>query len=810
MGCIERKAFVFCLSLLVICSATIAAPPTRRRFKKDYPLVGLAAESVQLNDSFWRPRLKANRDVGVPHCLKKLEDSGAIGMFRTLNGSKSEPRYKNNPWGCSDVYKSFEALARVQRTSDDKAATQAARKKIDAFLKLVAGAQDDDGFIFPYIQLYKKGYERFSSATSHYTETYCMGHLVELAVEYHQTTGSAEALKIANSIVDCIDSYHGAGKKYDIPSGHPEIEIALMRLYRATGDPKCLRVARYLVEKAKTVKTTWSKGRPAMGHDEAVGHAVAMFYLYAGAVDVAQMSGDDELMQLIHKKWDNAALKKTYITGNCGHRAHGEGFPAAYDLPNAKAYCETCAAVAYVMWNHRMFLATGDAKYVNLMERTLYNAFLSGVSLSGDRFYYPNPLDTPRGGGRVPWFGCPCCPTNVVRFFPLILTYMYASRADGGDIYVNLFAASRAKFDLRGGGVTLTQKTGYPRDGKVSIAYQIADKKNGAPRICVRVPDWCEKPSWSLNGKSIRPKVEKGYAVFTCKTAAGEITLNCDMPVVRMIAHPKVKADHGRVALMRGPLVYCFEGLDSPEVSAAGASRYTLARDQQFKTASTEIIQGMTVDAIVAKDYRGRTITAIPYFARAYRKETSMSVWLRQMGLKADADPAPWKGKLYRVLDPKKLDKTTAIPDREFSSSWCNPTDSEEALGDSILPKNSADLTVPRFTWWARKASEEWIQCDFASRRTIKATEVYWFDDGANGGCMVPKSWRLMYLDGKGRWRDVKNPSPYTVNRDRMNRVEFTPVETDAMRLIVRLKSGKSSGATEWRFDVAKKVSSAE
>ena len=315
-----------------------------------------------------------------------------------------------------------------------------------------------------------------------------------------------------------------------------------------------------------------------------------------------------------------------------------------------------------------MFLATGDATYTNLMERTLYNAFLSGVSLSGDRFYYRNPLDISRTKARVPWFGCACCPTNVVRFFPLVPSYLYSTNATSGDIYVNLFAANRAQFDLQGKQVTLTQKTEYPRDGKVSIAYQIVDKENASeanaasdtglsPRIRVRVPDWCNNPTWSVNGQSIRPKVEKGYAVFPCDKAEGTITLNCEMPVVRMVAHPKVEADHGRVALMRGPFVYCCEGLDSPKLASVATAEYLLAKDPQFKTEPKEIIAGMTVAAIVAKDSQGRAITAIPYFARSYRGAAPMSVWLRQAGLQdgPHADSIFWKDRLYRPLDATTL-----------------------------------------------------------------------------------------------------------------------------------------------------------
>ncbi len=294
-----------------------------------------------------------------------------------------------------------------------------------------------------------------------------------VAPGHFQATGNREALTPAMRALTCIDASHGPDKTYNIPSGHPEIEIALVRLYRATGDPDCLRVAKYLIEKAKTVRTQWSNGKPALGHDEAVGHAVATFYLYSGAVDVAQLTSDEALMQLMHRKWNDTALKKTYITGNCGHRGHHEGFSSTYDLPNDKAYCETCAAIAYVLWNHRMFLATGDAKYTNLMERTLYNAFLSGISLSGDRFFYPNPLEvTPRTEAktRVPWFNCACCPTNAARFFPLIPSYLYSTNATTGDIYVNLFAANRTQFDFQGKQVTLIQETEYPREGKVSIA----------------------------------------------------------------------------------------------------------------------------------------------------------------------------------------------------------------------------------------------------------------------------------------------------------------------------------------------------
>jgi len=658
-----KKALALCLALCVICQSARGASPKPIRFEKDYPIKAISDDRVKLSDSFWVPRLKANRQTGVRHCLKKLEETGVIGMFRTLNGSKKEGRYKNNPWGCSDAYKTFEALARVSKTGGDRDSLAAANKQLDEFVKLIAGAQADDGFIFPYLQLYKKDYKPFSRALSSYTETYCMGHLLEMAVQHYQNTGSKEALKVANRVVDCIDSYYGAGKKYDWPSGHPEIEIGLMRLYRTTGDAKPLRLAKYLIEKAKTVKTTWSQRRPALADDDAVGHVVAMFYLYAGMVDVAQMSGDKSLMDLARGKWENIALKRTYITGSSGHRGHREGFGAAYDLPNDRAYCETCAAIAYVIWNHRMFLATGEAKYVNLMERTLYNGFLSGVSLSGDRFYYPNPLEASKQRKRVEWFGCPCCPTNVVRFFPRIPTYMYSVNQAKGDIYVNMFASGQATFFLSGDMLTITQKTGYPRDGKVNIAYKLTDMRDSAkraanPRIRVRVPDWCVKPTWLLNGKPITPKVEKGYAVFVCDNDKGEITLNCDMPVVRMIAHPNVKADTGRVTLMRGPMVYCFEGLDSPDAASKVASQLVLAAKQQFKTESKEIIPAMTVDAIIARDNSGKSITAIPYFARAYRGETSMSVWTLQAGLTTSPDSRAaesWKGKLYRRLTAKEL-----------------------------------------------------------------------------------------------------------------------------------------------------------
>ena len=633
------------------------AQSTLPKFKRDYPLTEAPMEAVQINDNFWYPRLERNRTVSPWHHLEQNEARGAMPKMRLLAGSKEPDRRLRFLWEDSDLYKSMEGILRIQRTNKDKELHDKLGKEMEKLIDLIAAVQEKDGYLFPHYQLYKKDYRHFSDENNS-CETYSMGHLIELGVEHYQVTGKKKGLEIAKRAADCIDAYFGAeAEKHDLPAGHSEIELALIRLYRATRDSNYLKLAGHFVHKTKTIPNKWTQynpdtsksyvwyrmsdedrakhalRKPALADTEARGHGVAMFYLYSGAVDVAQLTGDKELMDLMCKKWDNVALRKTYITGNCAHKHQAEGFSDEYHLPNDLAYCETCTGISYVLWNYRLFLATGDAKYINMMERTLYNAFLSAVGISGKHVTYENPLYTAkttsrtRGNERVAWPHIACCPPNVIRFFPLIPSYIYSTSDKTDDVYVNLFVANETQLDLHGRTLKLTQKTKYPEKGCICIDYHILDsgqtkEKETEPfRIRVRVPDWCKNSEWTFNQTSVKPTVEKGYAVFTCDTSKGQIVLNCPMPVVRMEAHPKVVDDRGRVALMRGPIVYCFEGPDNPDLG--DPVNFILAKEQQYKIMPKVITPGLEVTSIIAKDSSGRSITAIPYFPRIFRKLNS-------------------------------------------------------------------------------------------------------------------------------------------------------------------------------------------
>ena len=449
----------------------------------------------------------------------------------------------------------------------------------------------------------------------------------------------------------------GPGKRPILP-GHSGIELGLIRLYRATKNPKYLKLADYIVKKHYTDGDSYCSGNrktPAMSRTTAVGHAVAMMYLYAGAADLAQLTNDKEIMDRVNYKWNDVFLK-TYITGGTGTRSNGqmkEGFGGTpYALPNQPggAYCETCGSIALCLWNYRMFLATGDAKYINGLERTLYNAFLSGYSIEGNKFFYDNPLQSDhryaQHAKRFEWHGCACCPTNVVRFVPIVPTFMYATNAKTGDVYVNLFARSETKLSVKDRKLTLTQETKYPYDGKVVIKCEVDDKPGQA--LLVRVPSWAKTITWTFNGRAVTPMMQKGYAVFQLDKKGGEIVCDIGMPVERFAAHPNVSFDRNRVTLTRGPIVYCFEQADGTNPFG-----FTLAKKQTFQVKPKQILPGFTVPSIVAQATDGKDVVAIPYFARAYRGPSPMNTWVPQADFPSFAVPdLTWEGKLYQPLVP--------------------------------------------------------------------------------------------------------------------------------------------------------------
>ncbi len=757
-------------------------------------LVPVSFAEVQLQDAFWTPRLETNRKVTISHCLSELEKQGSLGGFAILAG-KSEEKYRGYMWGDSDVYKTIEGSIYSLQTQPGPVMQQ----RLEEVITTIIGAQNEDGYLFPHIQLAEPNYQRFSEALFRTCETYSMGHMLESAVAHFEATGRREYLDAAVKLSDAIGrEYKPSGRQW--PSGHPEIELGLTRLYRVTGDRRHLELAALFVERAKQTKTLWSHGKPPLGHDEAIGHAVAMLYLYSGAADVAMLSDDHALMELLVRKWENIVGRKMYVTGGVGHWDHSEGFAADYELPNRKSYAETCAAIAQVMFNHRLLLAHGDARYMDVAERALYNGFLSGVGLSGDRFFYVNPLESDGHGKfnaglneRFAWCGCPCCPTNVVRYLPRIPGLTYATADD--QLFVNLFIAGTASIDIAGTTVQLRQETRYPWDGQVKIT--VNPEKPSTFALKVRIPGWARNrpvPSdlyryddgltpqiqLSVEGRPLAIELDKGYALVRRQWDKGDVvTLDMDMPVRRIVANPEVKDNVGRFAVERGPLVYCAEGADND----GKVLRKVPGPDVSFQVVPRPDLLGGMVQIEMMPQEKGDRLTLIPYYAWCHRGPNEMAVWLPD--------------------DPKLVPPPTIASRARASASFCFPSDSLFAINDQIDPPNSHDLSVPRHTFWNHLGTREWLQYDFAASASIDAVEVYWFDDRNTGGCWVPESWRLLYSDGD-EWKLVTGASSYGTEVDQFNRVTFDLVETDGLRIELQLREGHSGGVLEWRVNEAR------
>ncbi|MGA2616897.1 MAG: beta-L-arabinofuranosidase domain-containing protein [Thermoguttaceae bacterium] len=624
----------------------------------DYPIRPVPPGSVKVQDTFWAPRLEKNRAVTIPHNLQQLEKQGSLNGFAVLAGQTAE-KYHGYMWGDSDVYKTLEGIFYSLRDHSDRALED----RVERILRTIAGAQAADGYLMPHLQIAEPGYRHFSHETTRTCESYSMGHMIESAVGHYETTGSKKFLDVAVKCADLLARVQAEGK-YERISGHPEIELALVRLYRATRERKYLELARAYVANARSKSISiWSGGKPFLEDEVARGHAVAAVYLYCGATDVAVLTGDAGLLRLLDGKWLDVVSRKLYLTGGTGLPA-GEAFGQAYELPNARAYCETCAAVANIFWNYRLFLAHGDGKYLDVLERTLYNGFLSGVGMSGDRFFYLNPLACLAGSRseRFSWHGCPCCPTNIVRFLPQIAGYVLAAR--GEEVFVNLYVQGEGQLCIAGQTVALRQETRYPWDGRVKI---VVEPKHPAEfAIRVRIPGWSreepvpsdlyrylaptrEKPDLKINGRTVPLDMQSGFALVRRIWKAGDtIELALPMPIRRVVAHEAVAQDSGRVALERGPIVYCLEGVDhgghvhnlvlSDETKLAAEHRDDLLGGITVLTGEAKAMQGIPEGQVSHAPVR---ITAVPYYAWNYRGPGEMAVWIARAPEKATPWPQP-------------------------------------------------------------------------------------------------------------------------------------------------------------------------
>ena len=619
-----------------------------------YPIDPVPFTSVKVTDSFWGQRLQASREVTIPLAFSKCEETGRYESFIKAAHPSDTYKVEGFSFDDTDVYKTIEGASYSLQTYPDKKL----QKYIDSILVIVAGAQEPDGYLYTARTMNPKhphnwaGKERWVAVENLSHEFYNLGHMVEGAVAHYQATGKRNFLDIAIKYADCVCREIGNGpeqKKY-VP-GHQIAEMALVKLYMVTGDKKYLDQAKFFLDTRgyTSRKDAYSQAhKPVVEQDEAVGHAVRAVYMYSGMADVAAITGDSSYIKAIDKIWDNIVSKKIYITGGIGARHAGEAFGNNYELPNLSAYCETCAAIGNVYMNYRLFLLHGDAKYFDVLERTLYNGLISGVSLDGGSFFYPNPLSPSGKYSRKPWFGCACCPSNVSRFIPSLPGYVYAVKDD--QVYVNLFLSNKAELKVDKKKIILEQETDYPWKGDIRL--KIA-QGNQNFTMKLRIPGWVrgnvlpgdlyayadnQKPVYrvSVNGQTVESDVNNGYLSIARKWKKGDVVeVHFDMLPRIVKANPKVEADRGRVAVERGPIVYCAEWPDN----RFNIHSVLLNQHPQFKvTEKPELLYGinqLTTDAqalsydmagkLVAKDVE---LTLIPYYAWAHRGEGDMEVWL--------------------------------------------------------------------------------------------------------------------------------------------------------------------------------------
>ena len=711
---------------------------------------------------------------------------------------------------------------------------------VDTMIAKIAAAQEPDGYIYttrtidPQNPHRWAGKERWVNERNDSHELYNLGHLFEAAAAHYQATGKKNFLNIATRAADLLVNTFGPGKRTIWP-GHQITEMALVKLYRVTGKEQYLTLAKFLIDQrgpdnipaGETVNPRGLDYNQAqlkvIDQTEPVGHAVRAMYMYSGMADVAAIEDDGKVKAAGDRIWDNLVQSKLYLTGGIGAAGGHEGFGDPYDLPNMTAYNETCASVGMDYWNHRQFLLHGDAKYIDIMERTLYNGLISGVSLKGDTFFYPNPLESNGQHARQEWFGVACCPGNITRFMASVPGYIYAKKADA--LYVNLYAGGSADVDLSGGKIKVTQDTRYPWDGAVKITLTPEKARNFT--VNVRIPGWAREqpvpsdlyrfadkaapqPTIKVNGRTQTWSLTNGYVAITRTWNAGDvIDLNLPMPVRRIVAHEKVEADRNRVALQRGPIVYAAEWPDNPN----GKVRNIVLPSDSALTAEfrsdmlngVEVIKGRAFGlSYNEKGVVGKTeqpFMAIPYATWANRGRGQMAVWLATADSAARPTPHP------------TVATTSTLTHSPSTKRIANVIDGED-------PRSSNDATA-YFDWWPRNgcaagaaaqtagsgqaaggqrpcSNGEWIEMAFAKPASVSEAQVYWFDDTGRGGVRVPKSWRLLYKDGND-WKPVEAAGEYGVARDAYNTVRFKPVTTSALRLELVMQPNVSAGVQEWK-----------
>lgn len=749
---------------------------------------------VTINDDFWSPRLDTNRTVTLAHNLRQCRDTGRIANFARAAGLE-EGAFQGAFFNDSDVYKVLEGAAyTLAEQRDPKLEAQ-----IDRIIDLIAAAQQDDGYLNTYYTLVEPDKRWTDLDMMH--ELYCAGHMFEGAVAYYNATGKRKWLDVACRFADHIAERFAPGKRVGYP-GHEEIELGLVKLYRATGNERYRDLAEFFIEvrgqQRQSDKQYMQAHLPVAEQSEIVGHAVRAMYLYSGVADVAALTGNAAYLDAMERLWANVTGKKMYLTGGIGASHTNEGFSGDYELPNDAAYCETCASIGMCLWNHRLLMLHGQARFADVLERAMYNGVLSGVSLEGSTFFYVNPLASRGNHHRKPFYATACCPTNIVRFIPSIGGYIYATSDDGA--WVNLYIGSEARMEIAGAKLTLTQKTDYPWSGRVTIKVEPASPIETT--IHLRVPGWCHKYDIQIAGEPIPPAertVRNGYLALHRRWSAGDtIEVDWAMPIERIEANPQVEDNRSRIALQRGPLVYCLEAVDN----GGKVRNLALPRDAKLQLAdpididTTHDIVTITAHGLAghpepwedhlyrpAAEPREVPVTAVPYCLWDNRDAGEMVVWIPEAIGLVDQPPPPSRARGAKVTASHVWDKSVL-----------------EAVNDGYEPESSHDANMPRFLWYPHRGTAEWIAYTFERPMVVTCVEVYWWDDGLIGGiCRAPASWRLLYKDGDA-WKPVTGASPYGNQRGTWNRVTFDSIATEALKIEVQLKDDRSGGILEWRI----------
>ncbi|MFS2187106.1 glycoside hydrolase family 127 protein [Mucilaginibacter sp. Mucisp84] len=793
----QKAVGVLALSLAALTSPVLAQ-------QKDYPIQPVVFTSVHVNDNFWQPKMEVNATVTIPYVLAQCKANGRMDNFLRAAKKLGGDKLSEFPFDDTDVYKAIEGASYSMQNKRNPQLD----KSIDSLISIIGAAQEPDGYLYTFRTVNAKkphewiGSKRWEKEEDLSHELYNAGHLYEAAVAHYQATGKRTLLNIAIKNADLLVKTFGPGKIEEYP-GHQIVEIGLSKMYRVTGNKQYLDLAKFFLDVRGPKGDAYNQAdKKVVDQHEAEGHAVRAAYMYTGMADIAALTGNTKYLAAIDDIWSDVVTKKLYITGGIGATGAGEAFGEAYQLPNMSAYAETCAAIGNVYWNNRMFLLHGDSKYIDVLERTLYNGLLSGVSLSGNRFFYPNPLASMFQHQRSAWISCACCISNMTRFLPSLPGYVYAKNKN--DLYVNLFMSNSSNIKLTEGNVNIVQQTDYPWKGRVDIT--VNPDKAGEFTLRVRIPGWAkqqpvpgdlytfmDKKSFPLtlmiNGQAKSFETEKGYAVLKRTWKKGDkVSLLLPMETEKVLANQQVKDDRGRFAFERGPIVYCLEGPDNKDslvqnilidknaIADANYHADLLNGVDVISAEGKSAKRQLKTDSILQTD---QMVKAIPYYAWANRGPSEMTVWIPYETSAVRPKPAPTIASTSKVSASLKNVRMFA------------------AIKDQYEPADSKDTNYPYLHWWPAKNTNEFVQYDFDTEHTVSESKVYWYDDGPWGGCRIPVSYKILYKKD-GQWVPVKNTTPYTISKDSFNVVTFEPVATTALRMEIQLPVDNSTGIHEW------------